>query len=256
MKILSTLSSFFSKKTNNSSANEFENFDKQNKIVRQKIYNEISVFTFRDFEDLKSNESYDQFEIGELHVPSGKIVCADPLRRGFGFPQNWEVPIGKYLVHIYIGTDDDFEGRIAYAEITFSNEEVESWELSLIDESLLTDDFEKQLNGMYIVEAGLSSFSDFETWKKHDKYFSEYQEKDEKANFYTDILEPLFQLNDGIPKSSRGEDWVNYKMDNENIIMFGSGLGDGIYSRYVGFDSNRNPVKLVTDFIALYELED
>ena len=33
--------------------------------------------------------------------------------------------------------------------------------------------------------------------------------------------------------------------------MFGSGWGDGIYPRYVGFDKNGQVVKLIVDFIQL-----
>jgi hypothetical protein len=31
--------------------------------------------------------------------------------------------------------------------------------------------------------------------------------------------------------------------------MFGSGWGDGLYPRYVGFDKNGKVVKLIVDFI-------
>ncbi len=258
MGFLSTLFSCNSKKAVHSKSNrvlinDFTKQDKKNKIVHQKIYDEMTTFTYQDFEDLKSNGSYDKFEIGELLISSGKIVCTDPIYRALGYPQNWQVSKGKYPVNIYIGLNGDFEGRVAYAEIIFSTEEIDSWELSLIDESNLNDDFEKKLNGMYPVESGLSSFTDFETWKNYNNQVTNYQGKDEKSNFYKDVLGPLFKLNEGIPKSSRGEDWIHYNIDNGNIIMFGTGWGDGLYSRFVGFDKLRNPVKLITDFIQLSE---
>lgn len=68
-----------------------------------------------------------------------------------------------------------------------------------------------------------------------------------------DILEKHFKANANIPASSRGEDWINYTPANStaNIIMFGSGWGDGIYPRYVGFAKNGQVVKLIVDFIQL-----
>lgn len=257
--IIGFLSGIFGCKTNkNSNRNNLNKEDSaiqnvKDKTVRQKIFGEITEFSYLDFEDLSTNKTYEKFEIGKLKIKSGKVVCADPLYRALGLPQNWEVEKGEYPVSIYIGLEGDFEGRVAYAELIFSQDEIESWELSLIDEKLLKGNFEKKLNGMYPVENGLSSFSDFETWRSYSDFVSKYQKRSEEANFYNDILEPLFKENKGIPKSSRGEDWINYQLDpgEGNLIMFGSGWGDGLYPRYVGFDKNRNAVKLITDFIQL-----
>lgn len=83
---------------------------------------------------------------------------------------------GDYPVYLYIGLDEDFSGRVAYAELNFKDEVPGSWELSLISETLLADDFEKKMNGVFPVENGLGSFSDFETWKLYNQ---------EIADFYT-----------------------------------------------------------------------
>lgn len=106
---------------------------------------------------------------------------------------------------------------------------------------------------MFPVEAGLGSFSDFETWKVYDKENDDFYANIKEGNYYNDVLEEYFKENANIPPSSRGEDWINYTPPNSdaNIIMFGSGWGDGIYPRYVGFDKNRQVVKLIVDFIQL-----
>lgn len=222
------------------------------KNVNQTIFGEEVIFNYSDFEDLKSNKHYDKFEIDNLVLPTGKVVCADPLFRELGLPQTWTVKPGKYPVSIYIGLDNDFEGRVAYAEIIFSFNKVKEWKMSLISEEFLEDDFEKKMNGMYPVEAGLSSFSDYSTWKKYCKNIDEFYKENPDGNFYNDKLEKLFKKNVKIPKSSRGEDWLSYKInDVDNIIMFGSGWGDGLYPRYIGYDKNNIPVKLITDFIQL-----
>ncbi len=46
------------------------------------------------------------------------------------------------------------------------------------------------------------------------------------------------------------------EFDYSDFIMFGSGRGDGIYPRYVGFDKNRQVVKLIIDFIRLTDKTD
>jgi len=227
--------------------------DTTNKKVKQTIFNEVTEFDYSDFENLKANKSYDRFFVGDLKLPSGQVVCTDPMYRELGLPQSWTVKPGDYPVYLYIGLDDDFGGRIAYAELNFKDEVPFSWELSLISETLLADDFEKKMNGVFPVENGLGSFSDFETWKLYNQEITDFYTKDKDANYYNDVLEKYFKANANTPASSRGEDWINYtpKNSNANIIMFGSGWGDGLYPRYVGFDKNRQVVKLIVDFIQL-----
>jgi len=222
------------------------------RVATQIIENESVSFDYSDFESLENNRSYKKFKVGELNITSGRIVCTDPLYRELGFPQNWKVRTGNYPVTIYIGNSGNYKGRIAYAEIKFSQEIPFRWEYSLIPNIYLSDELERKINGRYPVENGLSSFSDYETWKKYNLKIKEYYSKNVKGNFYKDILEPLFKVNSNIPPYSRGEDWINYVVDNSknaNIIMFGSGWGDGLYPRYVAIDKSGNPVKLITDFI-------
>ena len=228
------------------------------KTVKQTIYGEEVTFNYSDFEDLKNNKYYDRFEIGTLNIPTGKVVCTDPMYRELGLPQIWSVKPGKYPVSIYIGLEEDFQGRVAYAEITFSRSSIKEWKMSLISEELLQDDFEKKMNGMYPVENGLSSFSDYSIWKKYNGKIKDFYNENPEGNFYYEVLDSLFKKNGNIPESSRGEDWINFQLDeSENVIMFGSGWGDGLYPRYVAFDSNNEPVKLITDFIQLqYEGEE
>lgn len=230
-----------------------------NKSVDQIIFGETVTFNYSDFENLGANTSYDRYEIGNLYVSSGKIVCADPLYRALGFPQNWSVKPELYPVCIYIGMEADFKGRIAYAEVVFSKKESVRWEMSLIDDGYLEDEFDKKINGLYPVENGLGSFSDFATWDKYNQKIKDFYNTNAEGNFYTAVLEPLFKQSANIPNSSRGEDWANFLVDEkttENIILFGSGGGDGLYPRYVAYDKDNQIVKLITDFIQLEYAEN
>lgn len=224
-----------------------------NKIVKQRIFNEIAEFEYVDFENLKENKAYERFFVGNLKLTTGQVVCADPLYRELGFPQSWTVTPGEYPVFIYIGLDKDIQGRIAYAELVFSDDVPFWWEFSLIEDKLLEDDFERKMNGMFPVECGLGSFSDYKTWINYNEEITEFYLHNKEGNYYLDVLEKHFRLNSKTPKSSIGEDWINYLLSNsnENLIMFGSGRGDGLYPRYLGLDKNRKIVKLVVDFIQL-----
>ncbi|MGX7688263.1 DUF4241 domain-containing protein [Flectobacillus sp. BAB-3569] len=235
--------------------------DVQNKKVKQTIFDEEIEFDYSDFENLKTNKNYDRFFAGNLKLTSGQIISADPVFRELGLPQSWTVKPDEYPVYLYIGIDDGYEGysgRVAYAELNFKDEIPVSWELSLISETLLADDFEKKMNGMFPVENGLGCFADYETWKLYNQEIADFDTKNKEGNFYRDVLESHFKENANIPASSRGEDWINYTPSNANanIIMFGSGWGDGLYSRYVGLDKNGQPIKLIIDFIQLTDEED
>ena len=52
--------------------------------------------------------------------------------------------------------------------------------------------------------------------------------------------------------------WANISMNEEtkaNMIAFSSGMGDGLYASYFGFDQGGNVVSLITDF-ALFDADE
>lgn len=226
----------------------------ESKVVTQNIFGVDVTFDYSDFEDLESNPAYEKYTIGSLTVPTGRLVCVDPMLCEMDYPQTWQVEPGSYTVNIYIALEGEFKGRVAYAELVLSEDVCDAWELSLIDEHMLADEFEKEMNGLYPVESGLSAFCDYETWLSYEDKMAKFYEMSPKGNFYTEVLDSLFKENSNIPLSSRGEDWANYEFfENSNIIMFGTGYGDGVYPRYVGYDKNKQPVKFITDFIQINE---
>lgn len=96
--------------------------DTTNKKVKQKIFDEETEFDYSDFFDLKNNKSYDRFFTGNLTLPTGQVVCPDPMYKELGLPQSWTTKSGDYPVYVYIGLDDDFNGRVAYAELNIKDE--------------------------------------------------------------------------------------------------------------------------------------
>lgn len=242
-------------------ANTFTPLSDQNhktKTVTQLIGNEEVIFSYAGFENLKTDTKYDRFEAGKLSLPTGAVVCTDPMYREIALPQTWTVKEGVYPVYLYIAFEGEAAWRIAYAELVFKDEIPKYWEMSLISEQLLVTAFEKMMNGMYPVENGLSCFADYETFKIYEEEINNFYERDNDANFYNDVLDKYFKENANIPPSSRGEDWINYQPKNArgNIIMFGSGWGDGIYPRYIGYDSKGNIIKMITDFTSEKENDE
>jgi len=124
--------------------------------------------------------------------------------------------------------------------------------MSLIDESLLEDEFEKKMNGLYPVERGLSCFADEETFAKYEEEVDSFYNQNEQGNYYSDVWEKLIDVNTISTLNLQGE-YINYTPANStgNMIVFSSGYGDGLYPRYVGFDKDRNVIKMITDFIQI-----
>ena len=62
------------------------------------------------------------------------------------------------------------------------------------------------------------------------------------------------KLEEGLEKNRYlGCQWVNLCVDDHtggNIIAFESGLGDGFYSSYFGYDTEGNIVQIVTEFLS------
>lgn len=253
MSIASSIRKIFSRKANKTTGFLQSTQDTANKKVLQTISGEVAAFDYSDFSDLKQNQFYDRFPAGPISLPTGQVICTDPMYRELALPQAWSVIPGQYPVYLYIGLEDDFAGRVAYAELVIKEEVPVYWELSLIPEKLLAGSLERKMNGMYPVENGLSCFADAETFQFYEQEIREFYQLHPNGNYYNDVLEKHFKANENIPESSRGEDWIDYRpaKANGNIIMFGSGYGDGLYPRYVGYDREGNAVKLVTDFIQL-----
>lgn len=188
--------------------------------------------------------SLKRYEVGELVTPTGKIVACDPLV----FPETSAFTVqlspGGYPVNLsvaHFGNDQ----RVAYASILFKKGRVHHWELALLPDQDI-DSLEPGEIFCYGVDSGTGCFMDL----KASEAFAERINDDE------DYSEALIAELDKTYVHTWS--WANLVMDTEtnaNLIMFSSGLGDGCYPSYFGFDEVHNPMILVTDFGVLTDDE-
>lgn len=197
----------------------------------------------------QSHEDYGTWKIGQVHLPTGKIVACDPLTFSEPEPLALSVPPGTYPVILV----EDIEFRsFAFAMIRFSDMEPVSWELALMQEEKAEELEDDEFFG-YPVDAGLGCFMDLETAKKFLAREEDLQNRlgDSFDNLYTHEIAAILEENN--------EKWADYHIHEgqpENCIMFASGFGDGIYPSYWGKDANGNICCLVTDFLILEEDAD
>lgn len=215
-----------------------------------------------DFNPIFSKYTLHDIKVGDLFLPTGKIVCGDPFFLDHLRPFNQKVATGKYPVIISIYKVEEDHHRVAFGRIQLSDAKPVRWELAFTED--ITDEQIASIQPGefygYGVDAGLSCFTDEETNKMFSATMTELYKKDETFNYYDNLLAEEFKASAGSNPLSRPEgDWNNHfpiKGDDRNVVMFSSGWGDGSYPVYWGFDEAGTRVELRTDFgVVGYEEE-
>lgn len=202
-----------------------------------------------------------EIHIGDVNLPTGSIIAADPFFTHEQRPFLRKVEPDKYPVYIYMAEIDDEHHRVAYAKIKFRSEEAVKWVLAIADDiskEELNELSEDEFFG-FPVDSGLACFLDEETNNRLIARMEELQEKDPDSNYYDEVLANEFKAYSGKNKFSRSlGDWNDHHPDkdsDDNVIMFASGWGDGYYPAYWGLNNNGDTVELVIDFL-INDFED
>lgn len=177
-------------------------------------------------------------KLGELVTPTGKIVACDPFVSPETSAFTVQLSPGRYPVVLSVADFGGRDQRVAYAAVRIRDGQPHHWEMALLpgqDVGTLEPDH----IFCYGVDSGTGCFMDprasqtlTERMNDDDDYSQTVIEEMEKTYVHT-------------------WSWVNLEMDtntNANLIAFSSGLGDGCYPSYFGFDEKGNPMILVTDF--------
>jgi hypothetical protein len=183
-------------------------------------------------------------KIGTLHVPTGKIVVCDPLVEPESDPIVQEFPIGDFPVYLYYTKDED---TIAFAELRFSETPVDKWQMALVEDQDIDELEENEIFG-YSVDSSLGCFMDIEGQKVMLKHEMDLMEKlgEQFISYYDNYIDNLL-----FGPNAESEFYCTIKpLENNqnNVIAFQAGIGEGFYASYIGYDKSGKPVKLVTDF--------
>jgi hypothetical protein len=214
-----------------------------------------------DLDDEMNSQELVEIHIGDVNLPTGKIIAADPFFTDQQEPFARTVVPDKYPVYIYVAEIDKLHHRVAYAKIKFRSEDASRWILALTQDLTpeeLDELGEDEFYG-FAVESGLACFIDAETRKQLEDKMDEVQEQNPESNYYDEVLAEEFATYSGKNTFSRQlGDWNDHhpnKDSDNNAIMFASGWGDGYYPAYWGLNANGDSVELVIDFL-LNEYEE
>jgi hypothetical protein len=225
-------------------------------VSKQFVNGQEIEIEFSKFRDLRFNQNYDRFEVGHISIKTQNITLSDPLSLSRLYPLKRKVDIGEYPLSLYFTqTKSQFGYRVAYAVLQFQQAVPDNFEFALISENLLDDDLDKTINGMFPVDAGLFAISDTADFNEYASFYQDFFSNNEDGNFYNDVLEELFKQNGDIPQGASPDgDWLSFTVPQTDVckvIMFSSGLGDGLYPAYFGTKNDGTLVSLVVDFLTL-----
>lgn len=220
---------------------------------KTEVLSSIDYNTFFDIEMFEGTP-IELLEIGDLSVPSGRVVVCDPLVYPDMAPLSKRVEPGEYPVKIYVAKTQNSGDRFALAKLQFTNKKAEKWVMALRDGEDINELTDQDDFFGFPVDAGLGSFLDYQSAVAYLKFESEFMKANPGGNIYDDLLANEFKQNAQAPDdSSDPGDWINFKLPetNLNVAMFHSGFGDGTYPAYWGIDKKGEVASLVIDFLVL-----
>ncbi|WP_288460253.1 DUF4241 domain-containing protein [uncultured Chryseobacterium sp.] len=197
-----------------------------------------------------AGQPLETMEIGNVSLPSGKIVVRDPLvdLNGNQSPYFIQAPKGNFPVTIAVVKSEEWGDRYAVVKVEFTKEKPIVYREALVGIEELEGVTEDDYFG-FGVDAGLGCITDKEVLPFVDKFVDET----DLDNFYDDYFAALFEQSyKDHPKNQRDAgDWINWKVPNTNyhIPMFASGFGDGTYPVYFAYDNNDSICGLYIQFI-------
>lgn len=197
-----------------------------------------------------AGQPLETMEIGDVSLPSGKIVVRDPLvdLNGNQSPYFIQAPKGDFPVTIAVVKSEDWGDRYAVVKVEFTKEKPIVYREALVGIEELEAVTEDDYFG-FGVDAGLGCITDKEVLPFVDKFADETN----VDNFYDDYFAALFEQSyKDHPKNQRDAgDWINWKVPNTNyhIPMFASGFGDGTYPVYFAYDTHDSICGLYIQFI-------
>lgn len=186
-------------------------------------------------------------EVGNINLPTGKLVACDPLITSEMPSFQIEFPIGEFPILVHKERDSNC---VAYVEIVFIPSTVVRWELAICKGQHMHDLKEGEIYG-YPVESGMGCFMDVETQECLNRLEKRlfHRKGEEFMGIYEEFFhEHFFQQQGAINQYA----FLTPQEDHAgNIFAFETGYGQGFYASYIGFDSNELPVKIVSEFIEI-----
>ncbi len=213
---------------------------------------------FRQFEDgeMIDGLGYDivvhRRSIGELALPSGKLVVCDAVHGLSADPLNLDIEPGHYPVHAIIAEMRD-EKLIAYVSLSLGLEEARRWETATLPESSESTPWERRREEPgFQVDSALAAVVDADTAASIMSYQQVVMPDDD--DYERHLWGRVHR------RRAQSVGWANIKLRADlqlparasaNLLAFDAGYGQGYYKSYAGYDAEGELASLVIDFEVL-----
>ena len=170
-------------------------------------------------------EVTEDLELGEVLLPSGRVIVGEYLFDAD--PLGFEVAPGAYPAHATLARyDEEDYDSVAFATLVLADAPTVRW-----DEATAI-----------AVDGGTATITSVEG-------------RDELGRVFDDDQQGSMQLDEEIFYSmvahdSLGTEWQ--LTPDANLVRVSTGIGDGGYPVYVGYDAAGNPTRVVVDFLLLH----
>lgn len=205
-----------------------------------------------DYNRILHSDMVDGFEIrrktlGHVEISSRRLTVADPLVMPDLRPLTRELPNGAYALWLHSAVDPDGNEAIALAELRLREEAAIMYELALRPGEQSSQLSDRDDFFGFTVDSGLACIADTKTFEAYHAWQTAYEKDHPKAQIYNELLAEEFKKN-ALSPDEEGE-WAVYEFaENQQLLMFAAGLGDGLYPVYYGVNKAIEVVNVVIDF--------
>lgn len=196
--------------------------------------------------------------VGTVDVPSGKVVVADPLCYMFGDHViapvlEKQIPGGSYPVEVSIYRDEFIGIRMCTARLKIKDTAAVRYEIAQsVHETAAAHFSDGDMSG-FPVDAGMMCFCDSEGLKEYGDFLGKWHADNPGKNHYDDYFSAFFAESDKkLPAYQReGGDFIEWSNPDsgKRIVMISSGMGDGFYQSFWGYDESGDICELIVPMV-------
>ena len=204
----------------------------------------------------KSNTRY-YLTVGKVSCPTGNIIVSDPLAylptHKFCPVLDKKIPIGEYPVEVSICRSDKIGIRMCTVRLKIKDSHAIRYEVATSTEESAAFKAKDGIVSGFPVDAGMMSICDEKVAVEYQKFLDDWYQSHPDGNHYDDYFANFFkESEEKLPQYQReGGDFIEWEVPHTNhkLVMIASGMGDGFYQSYFGYDSNNEICELIVPLV-------
>ena len=202
------------------------------------------------------SDKTDIFRAGNVDFPTGEVVLADPLAylgSRYETVLDKKISTGSYPVELSVCRSKIAGLRIAAARLLVSDKQAVRYEIAMPKGKKIEDLGKPGAFTFFGVDTGLACIADAQISEEYRIFFENWLKENPGKNKYTDYFAVLFRKSyETYPEVQRPDgSFLEWKLPEtgHSMVLFASGMGDGIYSGYWGLDAEGEVGSLVVPFM-------